>query len=106
MHASFLEEMTEAEARCLWTWGGYEEQGPFPGRKLALLFMFAPADRGGARVLARFFALMAPHAGFLLVKALLRIRSNRSRPIALPAPAPAGMSPQRRSARITPSRAP
>ncbi|WP_405546646.1 hypothetical protein OG590_40535 (plasmid) [Streptomyces goshikiensis] len=106
MHASLLEEMTEAEARCLWTWGGYEDHRPFPGRQLALLLMFAPADRGGARMLARFFARMAPHAGLLLVAALLRVAANRPHPIALPALAPAGMSPQRRYHRITPARAP
>jgi hypothetical protein len=112
-----LLKMDDETARCLWKWGGYGTPENFPGARLAALFMLVGRDKGGRRSLARMFAELAPHSGARAVLALLRTLTRRvlavllslvSRPagIALPAPAPRALAPQRRCHRLTPARAP
>lgn len=99
-----IENMSEEEAQILWKCNGYEAE--FPGRVRAILYMVQGVTRRALRSLAEFFASLAPHSGAVALAALLRILTIRPAGIALPAPAPRSMSPQRRCHRLTPARAP
>lgn len=112
-----LLRMDDETARCLWQWGGYGTPEDFPGARLAALFMLVGRDKEGRRSLARMFAELAPHTGARAVLALFAAMNrhvlavllslvDRSAGIALPAPAPHALSPQRRCHRLTPARAP
>ena len=115
--ARALLKMDDETARCLWKWGGYGTSENFPGARYAALLMLKGYDREGRRSLARCFADLAPHSGASAVLALLgaltrRVLAvllslvDRSAPIALPAPEPRALAPQRRCHRLTPARAP
>jgi hypothetical protein len=98
--------LTEEDALILWRYGGYGTPENFPGARLAPLFMLRGVDKAGRRAMARLFASLAPHAGIRAVLALLRALTIRPALIALPAPAPLALSPQRRCHRFSPARAP
>lgn len=106
MTPDFLDDMTNREALVLWTFGGYGPAESFPGVRLARVLMFRGVDNKGRRAMARMFADLAPHTAARLVLALLLVLTIRPAGIALPAPAPIRLSPQRRSHRFTPARAP
>lgn len=112
-----LLKMDDEHALILWKWGGYGTPENFPGARLATLFMLKGHNKKGRRNLARCFAELAPHSGARAVLALLGALTRRvlavllslvDRPagIALPAPAPRALAPQRRCHRLTPARAP
>ncbi|MGC4979025.1 hypothetical protein ACLQ2D_39950 [Streptomyces sp. DT199] len=112
-----LLKMDEETARLLWKWGGHGTPENFPGARLAPVLMLRGYDKEGRQTLARMFADLAPHSGASAVLALLgsltrRVLAvllslaDRPSPIALPAPEPRALSPQRRCHRLTPARAP
>ncbi|MFF6873692.1 hypothetical protein [Streptomyces sp. NPDC012450] len=104
--ANAMLNMSEEDAEILWKYGGYGSRAPFPGARLAVLFMLRGNDKAGRRGLARLFASLAPHHAVRIVLAVLRFLAARPAPIAVPAPAPRVLSSQRRHHRIAPARAP
>lgn len=101
-----LFEMDDDHALIMWRFGGYGTAENFPGARLAMLFMLRGESRSSRKALARVFASLAPRAGIRAVLALLRVLAVRPAPVAVPAPAPRALSPQRRCHRFTPARAP
>lgn len=101
-----LFDMSDEHALLMWRFGGYGTAENFPGARLATLRMLRGTGRSTRRTLARIFASLAPHSGVRAVLALLRVLAIRPAPVALPAPTPRALSPQRRSHRLTPARAP
>lgn len=101
-----LLDLDDEHAEILWRLGGYGSREDFPGARVATLRMIRGIDRPARRALARLFASLAPHSGIRAVVALLRALTSRPAPVALPAPAPRALSPQRRCHRLTPARAP
>lgn len=101
-----IEDMTEEDARVLWTHGGFGTPDDFPGTRVAVLRMLRPGTASALRSLGQHFAALAPRAGVVALAALLRALAPRPTGIALPAPAPVRLSPQRRCHRLTPARAP
>ncbi|MFE5809447.1 hypothetical protein [Streptomyces sp. NPDC056491] len=104
--ANDFADWSEEEALILWANLGYGDRQNFPGVRLAALFMLHGVDAGGRRMLGRLFASLAPHPALRLLLVLLLALTNRPARIASPAPAPLALTSQRRSLRITPSRAP
>lgn len=101
-----LLNMSDDHALILWRFGGYGTREDFPGARRATLLMLRGVDRSARKALARIFVSLAPRSGVRAVLALLRVLAHRPAPIALPAPAPRGLAPQRRCHRLTPARAP
>jgi hypothetical protein len=101
-----LLDMDDEHALILWRFGGYGTREDFPGARLATLRMLRGVDRSGRKAMARVFASLAPHSGVRAVLALLRVLAIRPAPVALPAPAPRALTPQRGWHRSTPARAP
>lgn len=101
-----LLNMSDDHALILWRFGGYGSREDFPGARRATLAMLRGVDRSARKALARIFASLAPHSGVRAVLALLRVLAHRPAPIALPAPAPRALTPQRGWHRLTPARAP
>ncbi|WP_225805302.1 hypothetical protein [Streptomyces sp. NK15101] len=99
--------MSDEDAAILWKFGGYAaSRGPFPGARLATLFMLRGNDRAGRRGLARLFASLAPHHAVRLVLAVLFALAFRPAPAPLPALPPLPLTTKERWHRLTPTRAP
>lgn len=99
-------DWSEFEGLTLWTRLGYGTPEDFPGPELAALRMLRGVDAGGRRTLGRLFASLAPHPALRLLLVVLLTFVVRPAGVALPAPAPRALSPQRRCHRLTPARAP
>lgn len=100
--------MTEDEFLILWRFGGFHGQPPqdVDRRIVAMVKGMTPAARRSvARAFVRAFASLRPQMRAALA-ALLLVLVGRPAGIALPAPAPRALSPQRRCHRLTPARAP
>lgn len=100
--------MTEEEFLILWRFGGYEGLPPqdVDRRIVAMVKGMTPrARRDVARAFVRAFTSTRPRVRAALVALLLAL-VGRPAGIALPAPAPRALAPQRRCHRLTPARAP
>jgi len=100
--------MTEEECLILWKWGGYGGHPPqdVDRRIVAMVKGMSPAGRRSvARAFVRAFTSLRPEVRAALAALLLSL-VGRPAGIALPAPAPCSLSPQRRCHRLTPARAP
>ncbi len=100
--------MTEEEFLIIWRFGGFRGRPPqdVDRRIVAMVKGMTPrARRSVARAFVRAFASLRPQVRAALAALLLAL-VNRPAGIALPAPAPRALSPQRRCHRLTPARAP
>ncbi|KPC66463.1 MULTISPECIES: hypothetical protein [Streptomycetaceae] len=100
--------MTEEEFLIIWRFGGYEGLPPqdVDRRIVAMVKGMTPAGRRSvARAFVRAFAALPVQVRAALVAFLLSL-GIRPAGIALPAPAPRALTPQRGWLRLTPARAP
>ncbi|WP_158074578.1 hypothetical protein [Streptomyces sp. TSRI0107] len=100
--------MSEGEFLILWRFGGFHGRPPqdVDRRIVAMVKGMTPrARRDVGRAFVRAFASLPPQVRAALVSLLLSL-VGRPPGIALPAPAPRALSPQRRCHRLTPARAP
>lgn len=100
--------MSEEEFLILWRFGGFHGRPPqdVDRRIVAMVKGMTPrARRDVGRAFVRAFASLRPQVRAALVALLLSL-VGRPAGIALPAPAPRALSPQRRCHRLTPARAP
>ena len=105
--AMFL-SMTEAEITILWRFGGFRGRPPQDRDRLivAMVKGMTPAGRRAvARAFVRAFTSLRPEVRAALLVLLLTL-TGRPAEVALPAPAPRALAPQRRCHRFTPARAP
>lgn len=100
--------MSEEEFLILWRFGGYRGLPPqdVDRRIVAMVKGMTPAGRRSVgRAFVRAFAALPVQVRSALAALLLSL-VGRPAGIALPAPAPRVLSPQRRCHRLTPARAP
>jgi hypothetical protein len=112
MHTDRLSEMfrgmTEAEVMTLWRFGGWEGTPPRDRDRLICAMvqgMTRSGRRSVGRAFVRAFASLRPEVRAALVAFLLSL-GVRPAGVALPAPAPRTLTPQRGCHRFTPARAP
>jgi hypothetical protein len=100
--------MTEEEFLIIWRFGGYQGLPPqdVDRRIVAMVKGMAPAGRRSvARAFVRAFTALPARVRAALVAFLLSL-GVRPAGVALPAPAPRSLAPQRGWHRLTPARAP
>lgn len=106
--AALVHGMTDDEVAIIWRFGGFHGEPP-QDRDRLICAMVRGVTRSArqfmARAAVRAYAAVRPEVRAALV-ALVLILVGRPAGVALPAPAVPVLSPQRRSVRITPARAP
>ena len=100
--------MSEEEFMVVWRFGGWKGLPPrdVDRRIVAMVKGMTPAGRRAvARAFVRAFTSLRPEVRAALLVLLLTL-TGRPAEVALPAPAPRALAPQRRCHRFTPARAP
>lgn len=106
----FLSRFSDDQLGIIWKFSGLGEltgdpQAPYPGRTVMARFI-QPIPGSWRDILRRAVRTMGNRPELAALRALLLSLVNRPAGIALPAPAPLALSPQRRCHRFTPARAP
>jgi hypothetical protein len=106
----FLSRFSDDQLGILWKWGGLGEltgdpAAPYPGRVVMARFI-QPIPGSWRDILRRAVRTMGNRPELAALRSLLLSLLSRPAGIALPAPAPLALSPQRRCHRFTPARAP